>query len=168
MPLPRSRCCISSLTAAAIVAACSGATTPRAPSAVVTVQRDTLVASMVMAGTVRWMNVTVPLSIYNAGTERLTFEYCASGIEGRVAGDWQRAWGPICAVASGSPAEILPGETRELTVTVTAAVEGPGGPEWQLERIDGMYRFAAGLVRSGMSGAIPVVHSNAFTLVSGS
>jgi hypothetical protein len=50
---------------------------------------------------------------------------------------------------------------------VTAAIEGHGGPTWTAPGIDGSYRFVAGLIATGVTGLIPTVASNEFTLSGG-
>jgi len=145
--------------------ACSGTTDPRAARATVTVQRDTIEASRVVGGSVTWLQFTVPAAIHNAGSVSVTFSYCASVIEAPARGAWDAVWSPICALDSRAALEIAPGETREITVDVSAAVAGPGGPTWNSAAVDGTYRLAVGLVAAGLDGRIPQIPSNSFRLI---
>jgi hypothetical protein len=146
------------------LAACSNAAEPRRPNAVVTVQAPTLAAALRPGGSATWLDFTVPLTIRNAGSASFTFFVCGSRVEARSGNAWSTAWFPFCALGSSSPNDILPGETRTFTVRVTAAIEGAGAPDWTAPGIDGTYRFVAGLVVPGVSGLIPTVASNEFTL----
>jgi hypothetical protein len=148
--------------------ACASATEPSAPRATVTVQRDTIVASRVVGGSVTWIRFTVPAAIHNGGSVSLTYPYCVSVIEAPARGVWGVVWSPICALGSKTDLEIAPGETRQISVDVSAAVAGPGGPTWGSASVDGTYRLAVGLVAAGLDGRIPQIPSNPFTLVDGS
>jgi hypothetical protein len=128
------------------LSAAAGCTESTGPAfrASLTVPRDSVTATITPAGTVQWLKFAVPITIQNAGRATVTFQYCNIGIDNRVAGDqWRAAWSPTCTVQAVSPDEIRPGETRELTVEVAAAVEGPGGPRWGSDEIDGTYRVHA-------------------------
>jgi len=144
---------------------CSSTTEPHVVRATVTVQQITVTATRLVAGTVTWVNFTVPAAIRNDGGTALTFYYCASSIEGRVGAEWSTVWSPICALGSARTVEIAPGETRSITVDVGAAVAGPGGPTWERDAVAGTYRLAVGLVTPGLNGLIPRLTSNPFTLV---
>jgi hypothetical protein len=146
------------------VAACSDATTPGLPRATVTVPAQSLAVTTVPAGSVTWIEFTVPLRIDNTGSGPLTFEFCASRVEARAGDAWAAAWTPVCVADGAAPVVVPAGERREFTVSVRAAVQGPGGPAWVPGTTAGSYRFAAGLVAAGASGTIPVVPSNTFTL----
>ena len=148
-------------------AACSSATAPAEPRAIVTVLRQTLGVTVVPAGSVTWIEFTVPIRIDNTGPASLRFIGCASGLEVRVGDQWSDVWSPDCLAASASPVEIPAGESRDFAVSVGASIQGPGSPSWRATGIDGTYRFAAGVVRTGSGGVIPTVASNAFTLESG-
>jgi hypothetical protein len=146
------------------LAGCSDSIAPRAPSASVTVQAQSLAVTTAPAGSVTWIEFTVPLRIDNTGSAPLTFELCASRVEARAADAWAAAWTPICLADRAAPLVIPAGERRELTVSVRAAAQGAGGPPWVPVTTAGSYRFAAGLVPAGANGNIPVVPSNTFTL----
>jgi hypothetical protein len=148
--------------------ACSSATEPSAPRATVTVQRDTIVASRVVGGGVTRIRFTVPAAIHNAGPVSLTYPFCAAFIEAPARGVWDVVWSPSCVLGSSTDLEIAPGETRQIAVEVSAAVAGPGGPTWGSAAVDGTYRLAVRLVAAGLTGRIPQVPSNPFTLVDGS
>jgi hypothetical protein len=152
---------------AVFAVACSHVTEPSEPQATVVVQRDTLVASVVSAGAVDWMQFTIPLAIHNTTSAPLTFDICFSSIDTQRSGDWQSVWSPYCALTTGSNAPIQPGETREVSVSIVASIQGPGGPPWGSATVNGTYRFTAGLLPSGFVGAIPRIGSNAFTLMRG-
>jgi hypothetical protein len=141
--------------------ACSNATEPRRPNAIVTVQSPALTASGLSENR---LDFTIPLTIHNAGSEPFTFVYCASSVEARNGDAWSRAWFPLCAVEGSSPNDVLPGETRTFTVRVVAAIGGFPGSTWEAPGIDGSYRFVAGLIVPGVGGSIPTVASNEFTL----
>jgi hypothetical protein len=153
-----------SLLVACSLVACSNATEPKRPNAVVTVQTPALAATVTSGASVTWLQFTVPLTIRNAGSEAFTFYMCASRVEVRSGDTWSAAWAPICTAGSSSPNDILPGESRTFSVLVMAAMEGPGGPDWTASGIDGSYRFVAGLIVPGVGGLIPTVASNEFTL----
>jgi hypothetical protein len=139
------------------------ATAPE-PSTTVTVQTDVVIATKSGAGSVTWMSFTLPVAIRNAGWRPIHFEYCASAIEEPAGRGWRAVWTPICALAPATSREIQPGETRELPLSITAAVGGPGGPRWDSNKISGTYRFRAGLIPTGTRGVVPGVGSNAFVL----
>jgi len=147
-----------------LVVACADATAPAARATVV-VQTDTVAATVSTAGTVNWMGFALPIAIHNAGRRPILFEHCASAVEARAGSQWHAVWTPICALPATSLTEIQPGETRELVLSITAAVEGPGGPRWESAEITGTYRFKAGLFLEGRGRALPDARSNAFVLV---
>jgi hypothetical protein len=149
------------------LAACSDATSPAEPRATVTVQAQSLAVTTVPAGAVTWIEFTVPLRIDNAGPAALTFQFCASRVEAREGDGWSAAWTPVCAAERGAPITIPAGESRELGLTVQAAIQGPGGPPWRAGPTATSYRFAAGLMPAGASGLIPIVPSNTFSLAGG-
>ena len=148
-------------------AVCSRATAPPEPGAIVTVARQTLAVTVVPAGSVTWIEFTVPVRIDNTGPAPLHFVMCASGLEVRARDQWNDVWSPVCLAASASPVEIPAGESREFPVSVWASIQGSGSPSWRGTGTDGTYRFVAGVLRAGASGVIPTVASNAFTLASG-
>ena len=147
------------------LAACSDATSPASLRATVTVPSQSLVVTTNPAGSVSWIQFTIPVRVDNTGSSALTFVVCASRVETSVSGAWAVAWTPICLADQATPVVVPAGERREFTVSVGAAVQGPGRPEWVPGTIAGTYRFAAGLVPAGASGAVPMVASNTFTLV---
>jgi hypothetical protein len=59
---------------------------------------------------------------------------------------------------------VSPGEAREVTVRIAAALDGPGGPSWEADGIDGNLRYVAGFGYTGLDGTIPTVPSNEFVL----
>lgn len=148
------------------LAACSESTAPDDPDATVTVQAPSVAVTTVAAGEVTWIDFTIPLRIENTGSTSLTFVYCASRIEARAADGWSKAWSPVCLVESTLPVQIPPGAHLETSMTVRAAIGGPGGPTWSPGTTDGSYRFVAGLLPDGAGGIVPTVSSNSFTLVS--
>ena len=145
-------------------ASCSSLTSPRIPAATVLVQRDTLVAALVSGGSATWLQFTAPIAVHNAGPAPITWVGCATRVEAPNGASWQPVWIPVCALESPGGLEIPAGETREVTVRVDAAVEGPGSPVWRRQRIAGTYRFSAGLISAGVGGRIPMIASNTFTL----
>jgi hypothetical protein len=155
----------SLFTAAFVVTAlaCSHVTEPN--EATVVVQRDTLVASVVSAEALEWMQFIAPVAIHNTTSTPLTFDLCSFSIETQRNGEWQPVWSPYCLLTGGPPAPIQPGETREISLTIAAALKAPGGPVWANATVNGTYRFTAALLPPGFVGAAPKVGSNAFTLV---
>lgn len=149
------------------LAACSESTAPDNLDATVTVQAQSVAVTTVAAGEVTWIDFTIPLRIENTGSTSLTFVYCASRIEARAADVWSKAWSPVCLVESTRPVRIPPGAYLETSMTVRAAVAGPGDPSWNVGTTDGSYRLVVGLLPDGTGGIIPTVPSNSFTLVSG-
>lgn len=152
---------------AVFAVACSHVTEPSEPQATVVVQRDTLVASVVSAGGVDWMQFIAPVAIHNTTSTPLTFDFCSFSIETQRNGEWQPVWSPYCLLTGGAIAPIQPGETREVSLTIGAAIRGPGGPVWENTSVNGTYRFTAALLPSGFVGAAPRIGSNAFTLLRG-
>ena len=151
---------------ALLVAACSQTTGPASPQATVTVQRESVPVAMISAGSVTRIEFTIPVSIHNAGPKPLTYVLCASGLELRAGIEWSRVWTPICSAETDTPLAIPAGGRREFALSVSASMQGPGGPEWGGDGISGTYRLVAGLMPSGVEGVVPTVASNAFTLVS--
>ena len=145
-------------------ASCSSPTSPKIPAATVLIQRDTLLAALVPAGSVTWLRFTAPIAIQNAGRAPITWVGCATRVEAPSGASWETVWTPVCALESPGGIEIPAGETRVFSVRIDAAVEGPGGPVWGRQGIAGTYRFSAGLIYSGVAGRIPMIASNAFTL----
>jgi len=149
-------------------AACADSTAPPEPSATVMVERQTLAVAMVPAGSVTWIQFTVPVRIHNTGSGPLRFVICASRLEAQGGDQWNAVWAPVCLAESAMAPEIPAGESRAFAVSVWASVQGSGSPAWRATGTDGTYRFVAGVVRSGVGGVIPTVASNGFTLASGS
>ena len=148
------------------VTACGDATAPRDPRATVVVRSETVDVIRSVGDGVSWMRFTLPIVIHNDGEHPLRFEYCASAVEQPAADGWRAVWTPICSLPAGPPGEIQPGESRELDLTVIAAVQRPGAPLWESAEIAGTYRFAAGLIPTNLRrGLIPHVGSNAFVLI---
>jgi len=147
-------------------AACSDTTAPVEARATVTVP-DTVVASQLSVSAEQWMQFTIPVSIRNTASVPLTFFLCGTRIEAQNAGVWTNVWSPICSLSAGSDSPILPGETRAVTMTITASVAGAGGPLWGNASVAGTYRLNAALIPEGFSGTIPTISSNAFTLKQG-
>ena len=157
---------LSVIAVACALAACSDSTAPDEPGATVTVPAQSVAVTTVAVGDVTWIDFTVPLRISNTGSTSLTFVYCATRIEAQGNDGWSKAWSPACLVESTQPVRILPGAHLETSMTVRAAVAGPGGPPWSVGTTDGSYRVVAGLLPDGAGGKIPTVVSNSFTLVS--
>lgn len=151
-----------------LAGACSDSTGPAQPRASVSVQTQSLAVTTTVAGSVTWINFTVPLRIHNAGSTVLNFDACASRIEARSGNDWNSAWSPICVAMGNSQSAIPAGEAREFSVTVVAATQGPGGPMWRASTVAGSYRFVAGVIPTdGVTRIIPTVASNTFELTAG-
>jgi hypothetical protein len=150
------------------VAGCQTIIEPAPQPASVAVQRDTLVATLSSAGGVEWMHFTIPVAIYNSSVQTLSFNYCASSIDAPVGGGWTTVWSPICALSTTATTDILPGQTRQLTLAIDAAISGPGGPAWQSANVNGVYRLAVGFNPASMSVTMPKISSNTFTLLKGS
>ncbi|MDB4889292.1 MAG: hypothetical protein JWL61_1147 [Gemmatimonadetes bacterium] len=147
-------------------AACSDVTAPIEVRATVVVP-DTLVTSQLASSNAQWIQFTLPVSIRNTSSVPLTFSFCGSGIEVRSGDAWSNVWSPYCLLSSESEAPIAPGETRQVTMTITAAVGGAGGPMWGSTSVSGTYRLEAALLADGLSGTIPTISSNAFILKQG-
>jgi hypothetical protein len=148
------------------VASCSDPASPRTPLATVAVQLDTVRAERLPAGRGMWMRFTVPVTIRNADRTSVTFVYCASSLEVQEVETWRGVWSPVCSLTGPStPFTILPGETRQVVFEVTAALGGPGAPEWENDSVVGRYRFSVGVMTAGTSGLIPHTPSSSFLLV---
>ena len=162
MLLSRRAVCIAVVGVA--TAGCSSPTSPRVPVATVEVQRDTVVAALVPAGAVTWLRFSASVAIHNAGRAPITYADCATTVEAPNGAAWETVWSPVCALSSPGGLEIPVGETREVTVSVGAAIAGPGFPVWGRESVAGTYRFTAGLIYAGAGGRISRITSNTFTL----
>jgi hypothetical protein len=147
-----------------LVVACADATAPEHRVTVV-VQSETVTPALSTAGSVNWMRFTLPLAIHNGSPRPIRFDHCTSAVDAPTGGEWRVVWTPICPLSASSPGDIQPGETREVTVTIIAAVDGPGAPRWDNDQIDGTYRFRMGLIRNELRKVIPVA-SNTFMLIS--
>jgi hypothetical protein len=130
----------------------------------VTVQRDTIIAERMPAGSVQWMRFTVPVSIHNTDVAPVTLAYCGNGIETPENSGWRSVWSPFCLLESTSQITIAPGDTRQIDFDVTAAVAGPGGPEWRNATVEGTYRITIGMIADNSGGRAPVVASNTFVV----
>ena len=159
---------ITAVVLAALASGCSDVTDPLAVGATVVVQRDTLVATVTTAAAVQWMHFSLPIAIHNTSDVALSFDYCFSSIDTRIAGEWSKVWSPYCLLAAGSATDIRPGETLQIVLSIDAAIDGPGGPQWGSRPVDGTYRFTAGFIPVGVGGRFLTVGSNAFTLIRGS
>ncbi|MCC7054647.1 MAG: hypothetical protein IT355_15355 [Gemmatimonadaceae bacterium] len=147
--------------------ACTNAVAPPAPAAVtvtVTVRAASVDPVVTAAGSVTWVRFTLPLRFENTGATSVSVEPCASYIESRSGGTWRSAWMPVCATGGASLRDILPGEIRDAEIQVAAALAGPGAPRWDAASLDVPLRYQAGYVWHGVSGRIPTVASNEFTL----
>lgn len=147
------------------IAGCSDATGPRAPHATVTVQAPSLAATTVPAGAITWIHFTVPVRIDNTGTTTLAYSPCMVRVDARAGETWTAAWTPNCAAVDWVPLEILPGESRDISVVVDAALAGPGGPPWLASPSASEFRLVALLGSETTNGRIPEMASNSFTLV---
>jgi len=114
-----------------------------------------------------WIEFAVPVRIENTGAVPLEFTACASRLEAQTGSSWNAVWAPICSANASTLPAIPPGERRDVTMNVSAALDGPGSPEWRSDNVAGTYRFVAGLILSGVGGRIPTVASNTFTLAPG-
>ena len=149
------------------LAACSESTGPLASSATVTVTSSSLAATRTTAGGITWIQFSVPVRIENTGTTTLKYEHCSEQVEARTGTSWSVAWTPICSVTLDRLALIIPpGESREFTEAVQAAVSGPGGPPWLASAGAPEFRFVA-VLSPNTTGRLPVVASNSFTLAIG-
>ncbi|MBV6520186.1 MAG: hypothetical protein MNPFHGCM_00291 [Gemmatimonadaceae bacterium] len=133
------------------VAACADA-----PQSHVTV--DILPASNVVqptvsaSGGVRWLNFRVEAVIRNQGPESVFLPFCAVSIELEEGSRWITAWWPLCTLIAVPPRELPAGQELHVTLPISAALNGPGGPEWRSSRIGGRYRLVFGMLQQG-SGA---------------
>jgi len=143
---------------------CRDATGPVPISAVVVVP-DSVIATTMTAGSVKWMQFAMEVSVTNSSSTPLRLFYCSNSVEQNVSGVWKSASGPTCSLQAAPEGEILPGATRVMTVTVAAALSGPGGPDWTGEGVRGEHRLRVALVPPGYSGVIPTIPSNSFALL---
>jgi hypothetical protein len=152
---------------AAGIAACSDSTGPLTPHAAVTVQAPSLAATTVPAGAVTWIHFTIPVRIDNTGMTTLQYSPCMQRVDVRTGDTWTAAWTPNCAATEWIPLEIPPGESREFSAVVDAALSGPGGPPWLASPNASEFRYVALLASETTNGRVPEVPSNSFTLVVG-
>jgi hypothetical protein len=145
--------------------ACATPVAPPTPAAVtVTVRAASVDPVVTTAGSVTWMQFTLPLRFENTGATSVSLEPCASYLESRSGTTWRSAWMPVCATGGASLRDILPGETRDADIQVAAALAGPGAPRWDAASLNVPLRYQAGYVAYRVSGSIPTVASNEFTL----
>lgn len=149
------------------VGACSSAVAPPDPSTVtVTVRAASVNAVVTTAGSATWVRFTLPIRVENTGATLIKFSPCASYLESRAGETWGSAWSPVCASVPDSRNEIAPGASLDAEITVAAALAGPGSPQWDSLSLDVPLRYQAGYLAAGVSGRIPTVASNEFTLTS--
>lgn len=150
-----------------IVTACTDASAPTTARAAVEVEGSALDVTVGSTqGTervVEWMRVTLPVAIHNTGAAVLHYDVCALGIEAQAGDDWEPVWYPICNLDMRLPEIILPGETLRFSMEVWAALDGPAGPRWRRDEVEGTYRLLAHLATPA-AGSMLTVGSNAFTL----
>jgi hypothetical protein len=121
-----------------VLAGCLWPTDPRLDAAVRV--PEALTAETYGAGAVTWAEFQIPVTITNTGRTGMRFHGCGSfSIEDVVPG--QTVWRPVCALFDGVNDVVRPGETLEWIVPVSAALSGPGGPEWDAESLEGTYRL---------------------------
>lgn len=150
------------------LAACSDASGPRAPSATVTVVGSPLVATTGVTGASTWIQFTVPLRIENTGTVTVAYKYCISRVDAHTASTWTAAWTTVCQPGTGfGPLEVPPGESRDVTETVSGIISGPGAPTWYAAPGASEYRFVPVLLSPDGKSLTPEVVSNSFTVTIG-
>ena len=151
------------LSVALLVAGSAFCAAPSAPdiSATVRVRSTDVLGARVAEGAVTWLRFTVPLTVQNLGDADLRIVDCAAAVDVLVNARWNRAWSPICAAASG--AIIPPGATRDLELSVSAAVAGPGSPAWSGSP-DANYRVSLGVWSNRIDGELSRLISNSFIL----
>lgn len=143
--------------------ACASAVAPSA-QATVTIRATRVDAVVTVAGSVTWVQFTLPLRFENTGGTPVSLEPCASYLESRSAATWSTAWSPICSASGESLKNIPPGQSRDTQIEVIAALAGPGAPRWEADGLGGLLRYQAGYAFQGLRGRIPTVASNEFTL----
>ena len=142
--------------------ACSESTSPMRQVRV-SVADTSIAATIVHAGSVDWLQFTLSVTVDNRSAVVVAFNPCMSSIEGSDGMSWSLVWSPICAFTGVGDPQVAPGEMREFDFSVNAAVAGPGGPKWNSPRVDGTYRYQAGVV--ALDGtALAVTPSNAFVV----
>jgi hypothetical protein len=151
-----------------IVTACTDASAPTTARAAVEVEASTLDVTLGTTqgtgGVIEWMRVTVPVAIHNTGTAVLHHWSCLVRIETRAGDGWEPVWDPICLLIATPPERILPAETLRFSMEVWAALDGPAGPDWKRDEVEGTYRLIAHLGTPATRGSMLTVESNAFTL----
>src|SRR5687768_5644194 len=116
-----------------VLAGCLWPTEPRLDAAVRV--PETLTAETYAAGAVTWADFQIPVTITNTGRTGMRFHGCGSFSVEDAAPDGQTVWRPVCALTNGVNDVVQPGETLEWIVPVSAALSGPGGPEWDAESL---------------------------------
>jgi hypothetical protein len=133
----------STIIAVAItVTGCTLFTGPKSQLVSLSVTPDTIVAGERVASDVTWVQFTVPVSVYNGSSATLTFDVCLASV---IAANGAVAWAPICTTSTSALPTIAPGTTNTFQVPVMAAVNGPGGPKWGSQTVDGTYRLRLAL-----------------------
>jgi hypothetical protein len=122
----------------------------------ISVTPDTLAADVRQSGGVFWLEFTIPVSIHNGQSSGLPIDFCFASVQ---AASGAVVWEPVCFVEGPTTLPMVaPGATQTFQWRVSAAINGPGGPKWGSQTIDGTYRLRLAM------GAEAVFVSNDFAI----
>ena len=124
----------------------------------VAVTADTIIAGLNIAGTVTWLQFTLPVAIHNGRTVPVSVDLCLASVEEPSGTDWRMVWAPLCVLEGTTPPTVAPGETKTFQWQVVAAVSGPGGPKWGSQTVNGAYRLSIA------TAALGALTSNTFAV----
>src|ERR1035437_6880812 len=85
---------------------CGVSTAPRSQPVTLAVTADTIIAGLNTAGTVTWLQFTLPVSIYNGRAVPVSVDYCLVSIEEPSGTEWQGGWGPGLALGGNTAPAI--------------------------------------------------------------
>ena len=122
------------------------------------VTADTIIAGLNTAGTVTWLQFTLPVSIFNGRAVPVSVDYCLASVEEPSGAAWKMVWAPVCALEGTTSPVIAPGETKSFQWGVAAAVTGSGGPTWEAPVVNGTYRLSLA------TAALGTLTSNTFVV----
>lgn len=150
---------VSVLALGLLASAC--ATEPTVPVATVAVNGTTFAVTRYVGPRVTWISFSLPVTITNNGRKDINYPHCSFAVMLGEESSFE-VFRPVC-IAMSSTTVIPAGESLQLTLPVTAAIEGPGGPEWALHEVNGLFRLTVGL-NGGVPGERRNYSSNTFRL----
>jgi len=144
--------------------ACNGPTRPT-QEVLVSVAGDTVAATVVRQNSGDYLHFDLRVTIDNRSTATIAYQPCFFAIEGNSGSGWSHVWSSPCSLTGVGDPQLAPGETREITFTVHAAVGDPGlGEKWNSPSLNGTYRFVTVAHAVDGTTSVTVTPSNAFVV----